>query len=417
MSAPIEAATQEPATCDSVRRVIMSGFPPPREQRWSLANWQQAPVNRWAFQHLREIVPTARVGRSPTGPRVLESRPSSYDDPLVIPHRDGSSSIMVEVLEDMYTDGFLVMSGGVIVAEQYFNDMSPATTHLLMSVSKSIIGCVCAVLTEMGDIELDAPLTTYIPEFGGRGYDGATVRHLLDMRSGIAFSEEYLDLDAEVRLLEQVIGWAPRTMPDLPHSMYEWLTTLKAKGPHGGPFEYRSCETDVLGWVCERASGERMPDLLTAILWDRLGTEYDMDAGIDPVGAVMHDGGLSATLRDLGRFGQMIADRGSVDGRRVVPTWWIEDALRGGPDSRAAFAASGTDDWLPGGMYRNQFWVPYPDEEVLLCLGIHGQMVYVDLGRNVVVVKLSSWPNPEEAIMFDDTLTMTNLIASSLVEG
>ena len=91
-----------------------------------------------------------------------------------------------------------------------------------------------------------------MPALANSGYAGATVRNLLDMRSGIKFSEDYLDPLAEVRLIEQAIGWAPRTVPDLPATMYDFLVTLQKKSPHGGPFEYRSCETDVLGWICER---------------------------------------------------------------------------------------------------------------------------------------------------------------------
>lgn len=146
-----------------------------------------------------------------------------------------------------------------------------------------------------------------------------------------------------------------------------------------------------------------------------------MDAGVDAAGAVLHDGGLAACLRDLGRFGQMLADDGRVQGdgvvedRQVVPSWWIRDTAAGGPDSREAFAASPTDTRLPGGMYRNQFWVPYPDEDVLLCLGIHGQMIYVDRARGVVAVKLSSWPYPQDAAMFLDTLTLMRSVCRQLV--
>ena len=101
--------------------------------------------------------------------------------------------------------------------------------------------------------------------------------------------------------------------------MYEYLATLQANRPHGTAFEYRSCETDILGWVCERASGVRMPELLSTLIWSRIGAEQDMDAAVDPAGAVFHDGGLAATLRDLGRFGQMLLDGGAVGGEQVVP--------------------------------------------------------------------------------------------------
>jgi CubicO group peptidase (beta-lactamase class C family) len=180
--------------------------------------------------------------------------------------------------------------------------------------------------------------------------------------------------------------------------MYDFLLTLRQKAPHGGPFEYRSGETDVLGWICEAASGLRMPELMSRLLWSRLGAEHDAVIAIDSAGSGMHDGGICATLRDMVRFGTMLASRGlSPTGEQVVPESWVEDTLRGDADTRAAFAASPTETLMPGGMYRNQFWLPYPDRDVLLCLGIHGQMIYVNLATGVVAAKLSSWPEPQHA--------------------
>ena len=264
-----------------------------------------------------------------------------------------------------------------------------------------------------GAIDVLTAVDAYVPELAGSGYRGATVQDVLDMRSGVRFSETYLDPAAEVRLLEQVIGWAPRTAPDLPTSMYEYLATLTAGRAHGAAFEYRSCETDILGWVCERATGTRLPDLLSARIWSRLGCEQDMDAAVDPAGAVFADGGLSATLRDLGRFGQMLLDGGVAQGRPVVPAWFLADSYAAAPDTREVFAASGNGSWLPGGGYRNQFWLP-GGREVLLCLGIHGQMIWVEPARELVVVKLSSWPLPQEPALLLDTLAAIDMIGFQL---
>jgi CubicO group peptidase (beta-lactamase class C family) len=162
-----------------------------------------------------------------------------------------------------------------------------------------------------------------------------------------------------------------------------------------------------------------MPDLLADLVWGPLRCEFDMDAGVDPAGAVLHDGGLAGCLRDLGRFGQLLVDNGAVPGdagaddRQVLPAWWIRDTLRGDSDSRDAFASSNDDTRLPGGMYRNQFWVPYPDEQVLLCIGIHGQLVYADLARRFVGVKFSSWPSPQDATMFGNTLALMHTLAAA----
>ncbi len=142
---------------------------------------------------------------------------------------------MDEILDDTYTDGFLVLQDGQVVTEQYPGGMPADRTHMLMSVSKSLIGCVVGILADAGAIDVTAAVDYYVPELAGSGYRGATVRDVLDMRSGIAFSEEYLIPAAEVRLLEQVIGWAPRTRPGLPTSMYDYLATLHGQPParHG----------------------------------------------------------------------------------------------------------------------------------------------------------------------------------------
>jgi CubicO group peptidase (beta-lactamase class C family) len=310
------------------------------------------------------------------------------------------------------TDGLMAVRNGQVLAEAYPGRMPPDSTHLLMSVTKSFVGCVVGILADKGVLDPEEPLTTYIPELAAGGYDAATVRHVLDMRSGIAFSEDYLDPHAEVRVLEEVIGWRPRSTPTLPTAMYDYLPTLSRAGPHGGPFSYRSCETDVLGWACERASGQRMPELLSDLLWSRLGAEFDADFAVDPAGAVLHDGGLSTTLRDLARFGEMLLDDGAAaDGTQVVPASWIADTYAGDADSRQAFAASPTDTRMPGGMYRNQFWIPYPDRRLLLCLGIHGQMLYVNPAESFVGVKLSSWDLPQNAAFLFDTIAAFDAIA------
>ncbi|MGH3318548.1 MAG: serine hydrolase domain-containing protein [Nocardioidaceae bacterium] len=392
----------------------MQGFPPPPDQRVTLVNWQTPPFNRWAFQHVREVVPTARVSRG-HGPVIPLPDASRRLDEVPVHRVDGRVTPVSDVLADTFTDGFLLMHAGRLVSEQYPDGMRPDRTHLLMSVTKSFVSCVAGILVDRGTLDLQVPMTVYVPELSTSGYAGATLRHVLDMRSGIVFSEDYLDQNAEVRVLEEAIGWRPRGHAHLPAGMYDYLLALGADGEHGGPFSYRSCETDMLGWVCERATGVRMPELVSDLIWSRLGVEHDADFAIDSSGAAMHDAGLNTTLRDLGRFGRMLLEEGrAADGEQVVPPWWIRDAYTGDPDSRHAFAVSPTDTRMPGGMYRSQFWLPYPDRAVLLCLGIHGQMVYVNPAARIVGVKLSSWPTAQDATLIFDTLRMFDALAERL---
>ena len=391
--------------------MVMQGFPPPPDARVTLANWQLPPYNRWSFQHVREVVPTARVSRGPgSGVPFPEDRADLSH--TVVTRLDGTSTTLGEVMASTFTDGWLVLQEGRLLAEEYPTGMPADRPHLLMSVTKSLVGCVAGILIDRGTLDPDATMTTYIPELAESGYGGATVRHLLDMRSGIVFSEDYLDPRAEVRLLEQVVGWAPRTDPALPYTMYDFLALLPRGGEHGGSFSYRSSETDMLGWACERVTGTRMPDLLSALVWSRLGVEQDADFAVDSAGAPFHDGGLNTTLRDLARFGQMLLEEGAgADGQQVVSAAWIRDSYAGGMDTRDAFAATIGETLMPGGQYRNQFWFPYPDRDLLLCLGIHGQMVYVNPAARVVGVKLSSWETPQNAAMLSDTIAAFDAVA------
>lgn len=377
----------------------------------TLDNWQAAPQLHWSFQHVEELFPTAVISRG-VGPVVEFSAAPEPVTEITVAHPDGTSSTVAEIMGATNTDGWIITQKGHVLAEQYRHGMTPETRHLLMSVSKSLVGVVAGSLIAGGELDTGEPLSAYVPDLGEGGYAGATVRHLLDMRSGIHFSEDYLDPEAEVRVLEQAIGWAPRQHPLVPHTMYDFLLTLRQKAPHGGPFEYRSGETDVLGWVCEAAAKTRMPELMSRLLWSRLGAERDAVIAVDSAGSGMYDGGICAALRDLVRFGTMLVSRGlSPTGEQVVPEWWVEDTMRGDPDSRDAFAASPTETLMPGGMYRNQFWLPYPDRDVLLCLGIYGQMIYVNMATGVVAAKLSSWPEPQHAGKLFTTLRAFDTIS------
>ena len=378
-------------------------------------NWQDAEHVRWSFQHVDEVLPTTPISRG-DGP-VAEFSVDLRDlGGIEIPETQYSEARSVRsVIESSDTDAWMVVHQGTVLTEEYFGAMQPETEHLLMSVSKSLVGTVAGVLVGAGEIETDRLVTDYVPELAESGYAGASVRDILDMRSGIRFSENYLDPESEVRQIERAIGWSEEEPSPEATGMYAYLRTLEQKAPHGGPFEYRSCETDVLGWVCEKVAGESMQTLMSRVLWSRIGAERDALIATDQFGVGMFDGGINATLRDLARFGYLYSNRGvSLTGEQVVPTSWIGDTLTGSEDTRQAFADSPGDNRMPGGMYRNQFWFPYPDSHAFLALGIHGQMIYINPGASFVGVKLSSWGLPQDARKLFPTIRAFDALAKTV---
>jgi CubicO group peptidase (beta-lactamase class C family) len=408
----IHEGTAEAASRESAPE-LMTGFPPAPESQVTLANWQDPPFNRWAFRHMRELIPSQLIPARPAGPSPLPASDRSLPDPLVL-RLDGSTATTAEVFAGTYTDALVVLHDGQLVAERYDAGMTAATRHLLMSVSKSVVGCVAGVLAGRGLLDPGAPVTAYVPEAGRSGYADATIRNLLDMRTGVAFRETYTALDAEVRVMERSMGWRP-ARPGDPVGAYHYLTTLGHAGPHGREFTYRSADSDMLGWACERASDTRMADLISALIWQPIGAERDAEITCDPLGSAIHDGGISATARDLARFGQMLVDDGMTQGHPVVPEAWLAGTRAPEPDVREAFAVTDDESVLPGGWYRNQFWVlPGSDGPVLVCLGIHGQLIYADRAARTVVVKLSSWPDPQNTAYLLDSLRACGALAAHL---
>ena len=376
-------------------------------------NWQEPGNLPWSFLHMDELFPTAtiRAGDSATTVELLET-PTDFRA-LTVKLPDGSDTTVAEILATTSTDAWMVLRGNEVLVEKYFGDVDPGTRHLLMSVSKSIVSTVVGALVAQGKIDTSERIDHYVPELSASGYRGATVRDVLDMRSGIKFSEEYLDPASEVRQLDEAVGWAPRRGGAA--TLKQFLVTLEQGREHGGHFEYRSCETDVLGWLCEAASGRQFAELASDVLWSRLGARHDAYIAVDAVGTGMFDGGICATLGDMARYGAMIRDGGvSLGGQQVLESAWVDDIFAGGPDSAEAFVAGKDSEAMPGGKYRSQFWFLSGDRETAYCLGIHGQMVYINRKSGVVGVKFSSTALPVDPVAGPAAAAMFEAISKAL---
>ncbi len=368
----------------------MNGLP---QRPASLADWQDPPGNRWAFQHVRELVPTARIRRSLGSAWELPRAERPLDE--VSFEWGGRSATVAELLERTWTDGWLVVHAGEIVAERYDNGLGEDTPHLLQSVSKSITAAVVGALTGVGRLSPGDAVTDVVPYLKGSSFDGASVQHLLDMRAGTRFGEDYDDLDADVRVFEEVVLWRPRRRAELPTDLRAYYATLGNDGPHGGPFRYRSVLTDVLGWVVAEAAGVSFAEAVGRYLWAPMGAEFDAEVTVDGHGNALADGGVCVTLRDLGRFGLLYLEGGRRGEHQVLPEAWVADTIQGAPDGQEAFAAGDdTEGMPPGSHYRNCWWVRDAAAGFLHGSGIYGQNVFVHRATDTVVAKLSTWPTP-----------------------
>jgi CubicO group peptidase (beta-lactamase class C family) len=384
-----------------MHRNVMRGFPPPNEARATLANWRQPPFNRWAFRHVREIVPSAPIPRG--GRRLRLGHAIEPLERLGFEAPDGRETTVAGMLADTSTDGMIVLHRGRIVFEAYEAGHDGHVPHIIFSVSKSLTALVAGILADRGLLDPDAPVTDYLPEAANSAYGDCTVRHVLDMTVSIAFEENYLDATGAFARYRETTGWNPVSDPARPQDLRSFLLTLgRGEQPHGETVHYVSPNTDLLGWILERASGLRFSDLMANLLWQPMGAESDAYVTVDRLGAPRTAGGICTTLRDLARVGEVMRCRGLANGRQVVPGWWIDDILRNGDPQ--AWAKSDTKALLPNGRYRSLWYLTGNEHGAFYAFGIHGQWIYVDPPSGVVVAKQSSWPDP-----LDDTLERLHL--------
>src|SRR5262245_36372126 len=373
---------------------LMHGYPPAPEGQVTLANWRTPPFNRWAFHHVREIVPSADIANDPAS--TLDFRTAPTDMGALRIDRDGHRALSLdEFLEETNTDGMVIVRRGQIVFERYANGMTAESPHILMSVSKSLLGLLAGVLIARGDLVPDRLVTDIVPEVGETAYRGATIRHLLDMRAGAFFDEDYLATAGPIVAYRKAGNWNPLEPGDTPsdlRSFYQEMT--KSAGPHGGPFNYVSPNTDLLGWALERATGERYADLMSELLWKPLGAARSAYITVDRLGAPRCAGGVCTTVRDLARVGQLMVEGGVRGSRQIVPPPWIEDVTRSGDAD--AWAAGNMAHYFPGLpiRYRSKWYRLDGEAPLLFGLGIHGQNLFIDRRRGIVIAKVSSQAIP-----------------------
>ena len=383
-----------------------------------LDTWKWPEFFAFALTRMQEIFPTGGIPRGIGPVREFLTEDNDFR-PLAIdrekwPAADEDWTTVGDVLANTHTDAWLVTRNGAALAEEYAWPMKPARQHMLFSVSKSIVATVIGALADAGLLRPTDLVTTHVPALAKSGYAGATIRDLLDMRSGIKFSEEYLEKGSEIRALFEAVDFAPRSATSA-KGIKNFLTGLTADREHGSAFVYRSCETDVLAWIAEAVTGQPFSIVASEYVWSRIGAAHAAQVCQDRWGGSIADGAISATLRDLARFGEMIARGGTTEnGERVLSAEWVDDIFTGAEDSAKIFAASPSGRSYPGGMYRSQFWLPSADRNVVIGIGIHGQMLYIDRATQTVGIKLSSDPEPLSLAAQHGTLAMFEAIAEAV---
>lgn len=378
-------------------RQLMQGFPATEKDLVTQQNFMLPPYNRWAFQHIRELHPTREVYRGTTPPTVLNEALLPLDT-LSFDLHGGRKIDLPTWLAESKTDSFLVLHKGKVVFERYLNGMQSHTQHQMFSATKSFVATLTLMLIEEGLVAPERTMVSYIPELKGSAFGDATVQQVLDMTTSIAFSEDYLDPQADIWKYGYVFsigGKAPDSYAG-PATIYDYLPTLKkGKTAHGYAFHYVTPNTDALSWLNSRVLNQSLSAMLSERIWQPLGVDRDGYFWLGGAGAEMAGGGLNITARDAARFGQMILQGGRYNDRQILPAGVATRILQ--PGNSEKFALLYDDPWYKhvGYAYHDMWWTFNNEHKAVSAIGVHGQFIYIDPVAEMVIVKQSSHPEAE----------------------
>ena len=372
----------------------MVGAPPPAGKivRFADSTHYKFPQTRWAFSHMRELVPTVAVprGAGPVSP-LPRAEQRALDAVTFTPLGQYGTLTWKDAFDANYTDGVVVLHRGRIVYERYGGALTPERQHITFSVTKSFTSALAGILMAEGKLDERAAVGSYVPELQRSAFGDATIRQLLDMTTGLDYSEDYNDVTSPVWDLGRAVGFLP--MPPgytKPSTSYAYLASLAKQGQHGAQFVYKTPNTDALAWVLRRVSGQPLNELFRERIFAKLGAEQDAYYLLDSTGVEFAGGGLHMSLRDLARFGEAMRLDGRFNGQQFVPRAYVDDVRRGG--NRDLFTANGSYKTLPGGSYRSMWWVHHNAHGAYSARGIHGQAIYVDPMAEMVIVRFASHP-------------------------
>ena len=331
------------------------------------------------FMHMDRIFPAIEL-ISTNSPQPFEdhaqSLPVSYD-------YGGQQRSTNEFLETTATTALLVLHNDIITHESYYQGTTAEDKRISWSVAKSFLSALFGIAVDRGEISnINAQVTDYVPELIGTGYDGATIKNVLQMSSGVGFNEDYQDFSSDINKFGRMLA--------LGGSLDDFAASLKNERTPGTYLHYVSIDTHVLGMVLRKATGQTVADYFTQNLWSKLHPEADAyfitDSHLEP----MVLGGLNMRTRDFARMGKLYKDFGRWNGEQIISEAWVKDSTTPDEDHLRPGKRDSSETTLG---YGYQWWIPENADQEFLAIGIYDQFIYVNQRADVVIVKNSAYTN------------------------
>lgn len=344
-------------------------------------------LGRWFAWRASDVADMRRFPARPiaaaSNPRPLQRDLTEANriDVAYILHREDRVSDLATLLAATRTSAFVALHDGSVAVEWYGDDHGPGSMVTSFSIAKSITALLALAAVEDGHVaSLDEPITTYLPELAGNdpGYQHVTLRHLLDMRSGIRFRDHDLP-------------WGDKARVYYEPNLRELVMTLPLSQPPGESFRYNSYNPVLVGLALERATGMEVATYVQERLWAPLGAQSPASWSVSREGETLPkmESGFNATALDMARFGLLLLGQGvATEGRGV-----IRDAILI-RSTLAPLLSVGTAPDMPGLPsdvdYRLGWWHYLATSErprSLAALGHLGQYLFVYPEHDVIVAR------------------------------
>ena len=331
------------------------------------------------FINMKEFFPTSTPIKASEDPYTF----NKIDD-FVMPDTyefEGEEKQIIESIDYFNTDGLMILKDGEVHYENYWNENKKTSRHIIWSVSKSFLSALVGIALDEGLIEdINDPIIKYLKDFKDTGYEGVSIKNLLQMSSGIEFNEDYGDPDSDINRYGRVTATGT--------SQREFAKTLKNSREPGTYNHYISLDSQMLGMLVAEVSNMTVKEYLHEKIWSKIGMQDDAFYLTDKQEVEMSLGGLNVTLRDMAKFGQLYLNNGKWNGNQIVPSEWVANSTI--PLDKHVQPNAGDEFSSDAWGYGYQWWVPGPEVSDYTAHGIYNQFIYINPESNVVIAKTSS---------------------------
>jgi CubicO group peptidase (beta-lactamase class C family) len=351
------------------------------------------------FRNMQRIFPN-KVIRASVKPYILNK---NIRDLNISYKFKGQNYKMEELLRKTETTGIIVVKNDLVIYEKYFQGNSALDKNTSWSMAKSFTSALVGIAISEGYIHsINDPISKYLPELATSGYHNVPIKHILQMSSGVRFAENYDDTSSDINnLLPQLFLYM--------QPIKKVVLNFPSEYPSGKKFNYISLDTQVLGLLIERVTGQSISSYFQTKLWQPIGAESDALWLTDNHNTELTFCCLNATLHDYAKFGLLYLHQGYFNGKQIVPQAWVKESTA--PDSSHLQVGFTSEEYGKWG-YQYQWWIPTGSNGDYSAVGVLGQYLYVNPKENLVIVKTSSaWTKPQDD---DEAIALFRAIAKEL---